>query len=136
LFGESGPASKMESNPFWEAARDERADHIAALVEHPCIIAWDLSNEWYCYAGYFGADPDLMKKRFKSVSDAVEKRIPPAGRFSAVTETSAVGTTPCPTHYMQLTGWKREARFRRPLGVPTGWLVLPYPGRISGQGKR
>ncbi len=91
----------VESDPFWEAARTNALTTSRRLWNHPCIIAWDLSNEWYCYAGYFGADPDLMKKRFKSVSDAVEKR--DSTRWTFFSSDGDIGGwhNTMSTHYMQ-----------------------------------
>ena len=40
-------------------------------MNHPSLIAWDLSNEWLSYLDYGGGDPLMGARRFKAVGDAL-----------------------------------------------------------------
>jgi hypothetical protein len=64
----------IESDPFWEACRTNAQAAVRREWNHPSIIAWDLSNEWF-------NGQELAIKRFKSVSDTVEKLDPTRWTF-------------------------------------------------------
>ena len=64
----------IESDPFWEACRTNAQAAMRREWNHPSVIAWDLSNEWF-------NGQDLAIQRFKGVSDTVEKLDPTRWTF-------------------------------------------------------
>ena len=66
----------IQSDAFWDACRTDAQSAVRCQWNHPSIIAWDLSNEWFNSS----TDP-LEMKRFKSVSDVVEKLDPSRWTF-------------------------------------------------------
>jgi hypothetical protein len=64
----------IESDAFWEACRNNAQVAVRREWNHPSVIAWDLSNEWF-------NGVDLAIKRFKGVSDTVEKLDPTRWTF-------------------------------------------------------
>ena len=71
----------VASDLFWKTTEANTLVAIKRAWNHPCIIAWDLSNEWYTYAPYTGADMDLCGKRFMGLSRAVENLDPSRWTF-------------------------------------------------------
>ena len=71
----------VESDAFWETCRANAQAALRRKWNHPSILSWDLSNEWFTYAPYSGADMDVTAKRFKGLSDAVEKLDPTRWTF-------------------------------------------------------
>lgn len=71
----------IASDLFWKTTEDNALTAIRRAWNHPCIIAWDLSNEWYTYAPYTGADMTLAGKRFIGLSHAAEKLDPSRWTF-------------------------------------------------------
>ncbi len=71
----------VASDLFWKTTEGNTLVAIKRAWNHPCIIAWDLSNEWYTYAPYTGADMSLCGKRFMGLSHAVENLDPSRWTF-------------------------------------------------------
>lgn len=71
-LGNTPSRHNIENNSFWEIERKNVLAGAALYVNHPCLIAWDLSNEWLSFAGYYsGTDPLFGARRFKTVGDAL-----------------------------------------------------------------
>jgi hypothetical protein len=77
----TGSKYNVESDAFWENTRAGAQDVVRRGWNHPSIIAWDLSNEWYGYAAYTGCDMKQAAERFKSVANVVEKLDPTRWTF-------------------------------------------------------
>lgn len=71
----------VASDEFWKTTEANALVAVRRAWNHPSIIAWDLSNEWYTYAPYTGADMTLCGKRFIGLSRAVEKLDPTRWTF-------------------------------------------------------
>lgn len=78
LAGVANSSSKhnVDRDVFWESARANVLAGAKRLQNHPCIIAWDLSNEWYGFLSYSGKDPLLGAKRLRSLTEVLEKQDP------------------------------------------------------------
>jgi len=61
----------VESDNFWESAKKNGVEHLKGVINHPSIVAWDLSNEWLDNTDKYGPDPMLPGKRFKNFSDHI-----------------------------------------------------------------
>lgn len=72
----SGSKHNVDRDVFWETARANVLAAARRAQNHPCIIAWDLSNEWYGFLSYSGADPLLGAKRLRSLTEVLEKQDP------------------------------------------------------------
>jgi hypothetical protein len=68
----SSSRHNVERDAFWESARRNALAGAAVYASHPCIIAWDLSNEWLCFLIYGGADVMAGARRLKAFADAVQ----------------------------------------------------------------
>ena len=62
----------VASDEFWKTTEANARVAVKRAWNHPSIIAWDLSNEWYTYAPYTGADMTLCGKRFIGLSQRTE----------------------------------------------------------------
>jgi Tfp pilus assembly protein PilF len=62
----------VASDAFWKTTEANTLVAVKRAWNRPSVIAWDLSNEWYTYAPYTGADMTLCGKRFIGLSKAVE----------------------------------------------------------------
>ena len=71
----------VERDQLWETAEKNFLISVRHLQNYPCIIAWDLSNEWLSFLGYTGGDVKLGQNRFKKLSDAVRKQDPTRWTF-------------------------------------------------------
>jgi Tfp pilus assembly protein PilF len=71
----------IASDAFWKTTEGNAQEAIRRAWNHPCIIAWDLSNEWYTYAPYTGADMTLAGKRFIGLSHVAETLDPSRWTF-------------------------------------------------------
>jgi tetratricopeptide (TPR) repeat protein len=58
----------VDRDQFWQATQADAEAVIRRNWNHPCLVAWDLSNEWHHYAPYSGADMALCSKRFKALT--------------------------------------------------------------------
>jgi hypothetical protein len=78
LAGVANSSSKhnVDRDQFWDSARANVLAGAKRLRHHPCIIAWDLSNEWYGFLNYSGKDPLLGAKRLRSLTEVLEKQDP------------------------------------------------------------
>ena len=70
-LGNTPSRHNIERDVFWETERRNVLAGAAQFVNHPCLIAWDLSNEWLGYCVYSGGDPLFGARRFKTVADAL-----------------------------------------------------------------
>ena len=77
----TGSKYNVESDAFWENTRAGALGVVRRGWNHPGIIAWDLSNEWYGYAVYTGCDMKQAAERFESVAKVVEKLDPTRWTF-------------------------------------------------------
>ena len=75
-LGNTPSRHNIERDVFWETEARNVLAGAAQYVNHPCLIAWDLSNEWLGYSSYGGGDPKFGAKRFKAVADALMKYDP------------------------------------------------------------
>ena len=141
LTGTVGAKYKVESDAFWETTRANAIAWAKRNWNHPCVIAWDLSNEWFTYAPYAGADMPRAAKRFESLSDAVVKLDPTRWTlFNGDGDLDGLHNTLSP-HYMQEamrnpsagfefaghSGYFPDAAFWRPLDrdfVPEEELLI------------
>lgn len=70
-LGNTPSRHNVERDIFWEIETKNVLAGAAQYVNHPCIIAWDLSNEWLSFLSYGGGDPLAGARRFKAVGDAL-----------------------------------------------------------------
>lgn len=70
----SGSKHNVDRDQFWEAARANVIAGAKRFQNHPSIISWDLSNEWYGFLSYSGADPLKGAKRLRSLTEVLEKQ--------------------------------------------------------------
>ena len=63
----------VERDAFWETCTKNMLTNATRTVNHPCIIAWDLSNEWVWYLGYGTSDGLGGAKRFKTLGDTMQR---------------------------------------------------------------
>jgi uncharacterized protein YecT (DUF1311 family) len=70
-LGNTPSRHNIERDVYWEIERKNVLAGAAQYVNHPCLIAWDLSNEWLSYCSYGGGDPLFGARRFKTVADAL-----------------------------------------------------------------
>jgi hypothetical protein len=66
----------VERDPFWESGAKNMLVAVKREQNHPCIIAWDLSNEWYCFLPYCGADMKKGAERLENLSAVLAKQDP------------------------------------------------------------
>lgn len=71
----------VERDVFWEATEANALKGIRRKWNHPSIIAWDLSNEWFTYAPYTGCDMNQCAGRFLKLSGAAERLDPSRWTF-------------------------------------------------------
>ena len=70
-LGNTPSRHNVESNSYWEIEAKNVLAGAKQFMNHPCLIAWDLSNEWLSYLDYGGGDPLAGARRFKAVGDAL-----------------------------------------------------------------
>ena len=70
-LGNTPSRHNVERDIFWEIETKNVLAGAAQYVNHPCLIAWDLSNEWLSFLSYGGGDPLFGARRFKAVGDAL-----------------------------------------------------------------
>lgn len=63
----------VESEKFWETARRNAMEGAKRLQNHPSIIAWMLSNEWFCY---LESNPEKGAKQLHTLTDALAQQDP------------------------------------------------------------
>lgn len=68
----SSSRHNVDRDLFWETARANVLAGAARYGNHPCIIAWDLSNEWLSFLDYGGGDPLKAARRFKTLDDSLK----------------------------------------------------------------
>jgi hypothetical protein len=69
----SSSRHNVDRDLFWETAQRNVLAGAALYGNHPCILAWDLSNEWLCFLDYGGGDPMKAARRFKTLDDALKR---------------------------------------------------------------
>jgi hypothetical protein len=67
----SSSRHNVERDLFWQSAKTNAVEHLKGWINHPSVVAWDLSNEWLCFTDTYGADPMFPGRRFKDFSDHV-----------------------------------------------------------------
>ena len=70
-LGNTPSRHNVERDIFWEIETKNVLAGASQYVNHPCLIAWDLSNEWLSFLSYGGGDPLFGARRFKAVGDAL-----------------------------------------------------------------
>lgn len=124
----------VSSDLFWKTTQDNALLAIKRKWNHASIIAWDLSNEWYTYAPYTGADMALAGKRFMGLSDAVEKLDP--SRWTFFNGDYDIGGA----HYMVSSHYMLEGAGRRSTGFdfaghssyfPDGAFLKPFDKELK-----
>ena len=65
-----------ESEIFWETAEKNAIVAMKSWRNHPSVQAWDLSNEWLCFAAPLVNDIMVPARHFKHLSDAVRAADP------------------------------------------------------------
>jgi Tfp pilus assembly protein PilF len=70
-LGNTPSRHNVERDIFWQIETQNVLAGAAQYVNHPCLIAWDLSNEWLSFLSYGGGDPLFGARRFKAVGDAL-----------------------------------------------------------------
>ena len=66
----------VERDQFWDSGAANMLIAVKREQNHPCIIAWDLSNEWYCFLPYCGADMKKGAERLQHLSEILAKQDP------------------------------------------------------------
>jgi hypothetical protein len=66
---------------YWETAETNMIACLKRCMNHPCIVAWDLSNEWYCFLPYAGSDMKAGARRFEHMSETLLKHDPTRWTF-------------------------------------------------------
>ncbi len=79
--GNSSSKHNVDHDSFWVSARANVLAGARRMQNHPCVVAWDLSNEWYGFLSYSGADPLLGAKRLRSLTEVLEKQDPTRWTF-------------------------------------------------------
>ncbi|MCY3018172.1 MAG: hypothetical protein NTW87_03955 [Planctomycetota bacterium] len=70
-LGNTPSRHNVESNSYWDIETRNVLAGAKQYVNHPCLITWDLSNEWLSYLDYGGGDPLAGARRFKAVGEAL-----------------------------------------------------------------
>jgi hypothetical protein len=70
-LGNTPSRHNVESNSYWKIETENVLAGAKQYMNHPCLIAWDLSNEWLSFLDYGGGDPLAGARRFKAVGDAL-----------------------------------------------------------------
>lgn len=79
--GNSSSKHNVDRDAFWDSARANVLAGAKRMQNHPCVIAWDLSNEWYGFLSYSGADPLRGAKRLRSLTEVLEVQDPTRWTF-------------------------------------------------------
>ena len=79
--GNSSSKHNVDRDAFWVSARANVLAGAKREQNHPCIIAWDLSNEWYGFLSYSGADPLRGAKRLRSLTEVLQVQDPTRWTF-------------------------------------------------------
>jgi beta-galactosidase len=66
----------VEHDPFWANARSNLLIRARRSQNHPCIVAWDLSNEWLCFLRYTSSDMMLGARRMRTLTDTILQQDP------------------------------------------------------------
>jgi hypothetical protein len=98
----SSSRHNVERDAFWESARANVLAGAARYANHPCVIAWDLSNEWLSFLDYGGGDPMAGSRRFKALADALTAFDPTRWIFFNGDEDLSGLHNTFSTHYMAL----------------------------------
>ena len=77
----SSSRHNVDRDVFWENCRANVLAGAARYGNHPCIIAWDLSNEWLSFLDYGGGDPLKAARRFQTLDRALKELDPSRWTF-------------------------------------------------------
>ena len=77
----SSSGHNVDRDAFWEAAERNVLAGAQLNGNHAAIICWDLSNEWLCFLDYGGGDPMKAARRFKTLSDTLQRLDPSRWTF-------------------------------------------------------
>jgi len=77
----SSSKHNVARDAFWEVTRRNARAAVRRMWNHPSVIAWDLSNEWFCFAPYSGSDMELAARRFEGLSQSVRELDPTRWTF-------------------------------------------------------
>ncbi|MCY2995330.1 MAG: hypothetical protein NTY19_46825 [Planctomycetota bacterium] len=72
----SSSKHNVDRDVYWENARANVLAGARRVQNHPCIVAWDLSNEWYGFLSYSGDDPLKGARRLRSLTEVLQKQDP------------------------------------------------------------
>ena len=72
----SSSKHNVDRDVYWENARANVLAGARRVQNHPCIVAWDLSNEWFGFLNYSGADPLKGARQLRSLTEVLEKQDP------------------------------------------------------------
>jgi len=70
-LGNTPSRHNVESDSYWEIETRNVIAGARQFINHPSLIAWDLSNEWLSFLMYGGGDVMFGARRFKAVGDAL-----------------------------------------------------------------
>jgi hypothetical protein len=75
-----GSWKKINNQTYWDDAKQSLVELIWTVGLHPCVVAWQLSNESYHYTPYFTGvqAQDKLGERIYSVIQHMRKEISPA----------------------------------------------------------
>ena len=71
----------VERDAFWESATKNMLNTAPRFINHPSIMAWDLSNEWFWVLDQVRGDLSLGAKRLKAMSDKMNEMDPTRWTF-------------------------------------------------------
>ena len=126
-LGNTPSRHNIERDVFWETERKNVLAGAAQYVNHPCLIAWDCSNEWLGFCSYGGGDPLFGARRFKTVADALMAYDPAGGSSSMATAT----LWGCGTRWRNIT-WFRAGQQRHATATRDTCPTAGSGGRWTG----
>ncbi|MBT3287282.1 MAG: hypothetical protein HN380_08040, partial [Victivallales bacterium] len=77
----SASTHNVDREVFWETAKTNMIAAVKRKQNHPCILAWDLSNEWYCFLGYSNGENIVGARRLMGLTDVLRAYDPTRWTF-------------------------------------------------------
>ena len=77
----SASTHNVDREVFWETAKTNMIAAVKRVQNHPCILAWDLSNEWYCFLGYSNGENIVGARRLMGLTDVLRAYDPTRWTF-------------------------------------------------------
>ncbi|MBT3374496.1 MAG: hypothetical protein HN742_36030 [Lentisphaerae bacterium] len=77
----SASTHNVDREIFWETAKTNMIAAVKRKQNHPCILAWDLSNEWYCFLGYSNGENIVGARRLMGLTDVLRAYDPTRWTF-------------------------------------------------------